>query len=124
MRARALARVVSGVCLAMSLVLGIASAQAGSWISSPSGVSKGTVTEVQGGGFPQGEQVILEVSDPSGYATLHAVQATAQGTISYQFRLDQSGQYMVKAWSSAGPVPGESPLAEAIVAALGPPSAQ
>lgn len=120
MRAKALARVVSGVCLALSLVLAWAPAQAASWISSPSGATQGTVTEVRGGGFPQGAQVLLEVSDPSGYATLHAVEADAQGGIAFQFRLDQSGEYSVKAWSSAGPVFGEAPLAEAIVAALGP----
>jgi hypothetical protein len=118
-------RVISGAfLLVVGLVLAIAPAQAGSWISSPSGVSQGTATEIRGGEFPVSEKVVLEVADPSGYATLHVVQADAQGNISFEFQLDQSGEYLVKAWSSAGPIPGESPLAEAIVAALGAPVAQ
>jgi hypothetical protein len=108
----------SAFLLAVGLTVAAAPAQAEPWISSPSGAYEGTVTEVFGGGFPLGEQVVLEIADPSDSATLQVVQVDEQGNISLQLPLNQAGQYVVKAWSSGGPVSGQAPLAEAIVSAL------
>ena len=119
MRSIRLPRMLSGVFLfAVGLALAAAPAQAGPWVSSPSGVSQGTVTEGFGGDFPLAGQVVLEIADPSNFATLHVVQADDTGKISFQLPLNQAGQYLVKAWNSDGPVSGQAPLAVAIVSAL------
>ncbi len=119
MRSKHIPRTLTSVfLLAAALALAAAPAQAGPWVSSPSGVSHGTVTEIFGGGFPLAGQVVLEIADPSNFATLHVVQADEHGNISFQLPLNHAGQYLVKAWNSDGPVSGQAPLAEAIVSAL------
>lgn len=94
--------------LAAALFAGTASAS--SWLSTPSAVAKGEVTEVYGGGFAPGASVDIEIVDPAGTTTMTSVVADANGKLLLDVSLDLAGEYLVDAFTAGAVEPVASTL--------------
>lgn len=99
---------VVAALLAAALFAGTAAAS--SWLSTPSAVARGEVTEVFGGGFAPGVPVDVEVVDPAGGTTVTSVVADANGELLLDVSLDLAGEYLVDAFTAGAVEPVASTL--------------